>query len=290
MKRELFYDIAKQRLLIETPDGEQTEKLLPSFTDFLCKVKAERGNYLFRLIGNHLFSPPDTPPMEQFTRNPFHYAVYKTGSGKMIRMSLGEQHYHLLLTPDRCQFLSDLSLIDEKESPFLNRFLMIAFTLAAAPLKIVKLHASVIEREGKAVLFLGRSGTGKSTHTRLWEQHIPGSRLLNDDEPVVHIMDNGSVRVFGSPWSGSTPCYRNISAEAVAFVRLYQHPENKLIQIKGVTAFTALFQSAAILCSDEQHRERMFGNVSALTERVPFYRLDCRPDREAVMLSATLLK
>jgi hypothetical protein len=148
----------------------------------------------------------------------------------------------------------------------------------------------VIEHHGKAILFLGSSGTGKSTHTRLWQEHIPGSRLLNDDEPVVRIMEDGSVRVFGSPWSGSTPCYHNISAEAIAFVRLYQHPENRLSEIKGITAFTTLFQSAAILRSDEQHRERLFENVTVLTEKVPFYRLDCRPDREAVMLSARLMK
>jgi len=290
MRGELAYTIAEHRLVIATPDGEQTEKLLPSFTDFLCKAEREQGNILFRFTGNHLLSLPQVPPVEQFTRHPFRYAVYDTDLGKLIRMSRGVQHHHLLLPADLHHFRSDLTLADTSESPFLNSFLMIAFTLAAAPLKTVKLHASVIEREGKAILFLGSSGTGKSTHTRLWEQHIPGSRLLNDDEPVVRIMEDGSVWVFGSPWSGSTPCYRNISAEAVALVRLYQHPENKLVQIKGVTAFTALFQSAAILRSDEQHRERLFENVTVLTEKVPFYRLDCRPDREAVMLSARLMK
>ncbi|MDD4801130.1 MAG: hypothetical protein PHD28_08915, partial [Proteiniphilum sp.] len=76
----------------------------------------------------------------------------------------------------------------------------------------------------------------------------------------------------------------------VAWVRLYQHPENRLREIKGIAAFTSLFQSAAILRSDELHRERLFGNVTEMTERVPVYRLDCRPDREAVMLSSTLMK
>lgn len=290
MRGELAYTIAEHRLVIETPDGAQTERLLPSFTDFLSKAEREQGNILFRFTGNHLLSLPQVPPVEQFTRHPFRYAVYDTDLGKLIRMSRGVQHHHLLLPADLHHFRSDLTLADTSESPFLNSFLMIAFTLAAAPLKTVKLHASVIEREGKAILFLGSSGAGKSTHTRLWEQHIPGSRLLNDDEPVVRIMEDGSVWVFGSPWSGSTPCYRNISAEAVALVRLYQHPENKLVQIKGITAFTALFQSAAILRSDEQHRERLFENVTVLTEKVPFYRLDCRPDREAVMLSVRLMK
>jgi len=250
----------------------------------------KKNQDLFRFSGHHCCSLPDAPPVEKFDRNPFHYAVYETGSGKLIRMSKGEEHHHLLVPPDLHHFRCDLTLTDKREAPFLNTFLMIAFALAAAPLKTVKLHASVIEREGKAILFLGSSGTGKSTHTRLWQEHIPGSRLLNDDEPVVRIMEDENVRVFGSPWSGSTPCYRNISAEVAAFVRLYQHPENKLTPIKGITAFTALFQSAAILRSDEQHREHLFGNATEIIERVPFTGLDCRPDREAVMLSATLME
>src|SRR5690554_5240367 len=176
MRGELAYTIAEHRLVIETPDGAQTERLLPSFTDFLCKAEREQGNILFRFTGNHLLSLPQVPPVEQFTRHPFHYAVYETETGRLIRMSRGVQHHHLLVPPDLYHFRSDLTLADTSESPFLNSFLMIAFTLAAAPLKTVKLHASVIEREGKAILFLGSSGTGKSTHTRLWEQHIPGSR------------------------------------------------------------------------------------------------------------------
>ncbi|MDD2512137.1 MAG: hypothetical protein PHS71_02670 [Proteiniphilum sp.] len=290
MKRELDYIIAGHRLLIETPDGEQTQKLLPSFSVFLGNGTAEETDPLFRFSGSTIMIMPETPPVEQFTRHPFHYAVSETDLGKLIRMSRGEQHHHLLIPRNLHHFLSDLTLTDQEESPILNSFLMIAFTLAAAPLKTVKLHASVIERAGKAILFLGSSGTGKSTHTRLWQEHISGSTLLNDDEPVVRITEEGEVRVYGTPWSGSTHCYRNRSAGVVAWVRLYQHPENRLREIKGIAAFTSLFQSAAILRSDELHRERLFGNVTEMTERVPVYRLDCRPDREAVMLSSTLMK
>ncbi len=290
MRDGLTYTIAEHRLGIDMPDAEQTQKLLPSFADFLSKTESDKDDILLRFSGNHLLSLPQTPPLEQFIRQPFHYAVYETETGRLIRMSSGVRHHLLLLPADLHHFRSDLTLADASESSFLNSFLMIAFTLAAAPLKTVKLHASVIEQKGKAILFLGSSGTGKSTHTRLWQTHIPGSSLLNDDEPVVRIMEDGSVRVFGSPWSGSTPCYRNISAEAVAFVRLSQHPENRLSEIKGITAFTSLFQSAAILRSDGQHREQLFANVTEMSDRVPVYRLDCRPDRAAVMLSARLMK
>ena len=65
----------------------------------------------------------------------------------------------------------------------------------------VALHGSCIVYKGKAVLFLGESGTGKSTHTRLWRENIAGSKLLNDDSPIVRY-EEGGVWVYGSPWSG----------------------------------------------------------------------------------------
>jgi serine kinase of HPr protein (carbohydrate metabolism regulator) len=61
--------------------------------------------------------------------------------------------------------------------------------MASALFSTLKLHASVIEKEGRALLFLGKSGTGKSTHSRLWQQYVPGCSLLNDDEPVVRVND-----------------------------------------------------------------------------------------------------
>ena len=55
----------------------------------------------------------------------------------------------------------------------------------------VALHGSCIVYKGKAVLFLGESGTGKSTHTRLWRENIAGSKLLNDDSPIVRYEEGG---------------------------------------------------------------------------------------------------
>lgn len=113
--------------------------------------------------------------------------------------------------------------------------------------------------------------------------------MLNDDEPIVRVLNDGSVRIYGAPWSGSTPCYRNASAEVAAFVRLYQHSENKLTQLKGITAFAALFQSAAILRSDNENRDLTIATVNDILEQVPIYRLDNLPDREAVGMTETLM-
>ena len=67
------------------------------------------------------------------------------------------------------------------ESSRLRFILWLAFNLFSVPLGIMAIHSSTIVCKGKANLFLGESGTGKSTHTRLWLNNIEGSRLLNDD-------------------------------------------------------------------------------------------------------------
>ena len=103
----------------------------------------------------------------------------------------------------------------------------IAYGVVTAPFGTVAIHTSTIACQGKAILFLGESGTGKSTHTRLWQEHIEGAALLNDDSPIIRIID-GKPWVYGSPWSGKTPCYKNESYPLAACVRLSQAPYNQM--------------------------------------------------------------
>lgn len=125
---------------------------------------------------------------------------------------------------------SDLLADGREPHQSLMRFgLWIMFGIAISP-EAIAIHSSTIECEGRAVLFLGESGTGKSTHTRLWQEHIPGARLLNDDSPIIR-MYQGQATAFGSPWSGKTPCYRNISRPIAGIVRLSQAPANEITRL-----------------------------------------------------------
>ncbi|MEG0499028.1 MAG: hypothetical protein RR522_04050, partial [Alistipes sp.] len=97
--------------------------------------------------------------------------------------------------------------------------LWMMFGLALNPRHTVAIHSSVIRWGDGVVMFLGESGTGKSTHTHLWGKHIAGATLLNDDSPIVGMVE-GVTTAFGSPWSGKTPCYKNESYPIRAIVRL----------------------------------------------------------------------
>lgn len=172
------------------------------------------------------------------------------------------------------------------KSPRLLRFaLWVGYGLLAAAQQTLCMHASVIVCRGKAVLFLGESGTGKSTHTRLWQEHVPGVILLNDDSPVVRICGDLPF-VYGSPWSGKTPCYRNERAELAAVVRLSQAPYNRIRQLKIVEAFGALFPSCPpAFARDKILRGHVCSILSKVLCHIPVYHLACLPDAEAVRLS-----
>lgn len=200
-------------------------------------------------------------------------------------MPFSSREEYLLLTNDdysRCEtYLPD----NTSEAAFVfNNILMMLFAFTAAQHRTLLLHASVTALDGRGYLFLGRSGTGKSTHSRLWNRCIEGSELLNDDNPALQLTADSGV-VYGTPWSGKTPCYRNVSAKVAGIVRLEQAPVNKIEHVRRVIqGFALLLPSCSIALWDE----KVAGNVRRLVEAaarvVPTYRLSCLPNEEAAKL------
>ena len=286
----IHYNIAGHSLLIETTDFETTRRLIPSFDPFFVKKEDITQNILFRFIGNKKIIIPETDSVDIVEFYGISYNVFLEEGVMTVCMSKQEKEYYFQISADKSTVITDITLIKESESFFLLYFLRTAYGIISAYHKTLKIHASVIEKEGKALIFLGKSGTGKSTHSKLWQKYVPGCALLNDDEPIIRIMNDGTIKVFGAPWSGSTPCYRNAYAEVSAFVHLYQSDENRLTKQNGVESFTSLLQSTAIMRSDIDNRTMIISMINDILEKVSVYRLDNRPDREAVSLSETLLR
>ena len=135
------------------------------------------------------------------------------------------------------------------------------------------------------MLFLGESGTGKSTHTRLWLENIEGSHLLNDDSPVLAI-ENGRPMVYGSPWSGKTRCYIPYHFPLAAIVRLSQAPSNSIRLLSVPEAIAALQPSLPpALMQDESFADQLFAIISSTIKRVPAFHLACLPDETAARMS-----
>ena len=165
----------------------------------------------------------------------------------------------------------------------LNTSLMIQYTFATAGLGTLLLHASVTRYEGRGNLFFGVSGTGKSTHSRLWHEFVPGSDLMNDDNPVIRLED-GQFFVYGSPWSGKTICYRNVVAPVNALVRLEQYPENRITRLESLQAYASIIAAVSTIRWNHDIMSLLIPTIERVAMTVPCFQLRCRPDEEAVQV------
>lgn len=165
----------------------------------------------------------------------------------------------------------------------LDTALMLLYTFASSKLDTLLVHASTVKYKGKGYLFLGKSGTGKSTHSRLWIENISGTELLNDDNPIIRIVD-GKVYVYGSPWSGKTNCYRNRRIPVGGIVRLQQAPFNRISPLSGIKAYAALLPSCSCMKWNHDMAEANHSTISKVIGSVPVYSLECLPDKEAAIL------
>ncbi len=148
------------------------------------------------------------------------------------------------------------------------------------------IHCSANVFDGRAAIFLGESGTGKSTHTRLLRERYPESSLLNDDSPLIRVMPDGRVLVFGSPWSGKTPCYKAESHPLAAIVRLSQAPFNRITRLNPLSAIGAMLPSAPpALNYTEETSDAVCNYISEILDEVPVWSLECLPNTEAAELS-----
>ncbi len=170
----------------------------------------------------------------------------------------------------------------------LNNALMVLYALATAGLGTALFHSAVVSYKGRGYMFLGKSGTGKSTHARLWLKYVAGSELMNDDNPVVRFCDEvdgkpGAV-VYGSPWSGKTPCYKNVQAPVGGIVLLSQAPYNKIVRLRGVEAYAALVTSISGKRWDRSVADGLHATENSMAKTVPVWHLECLPDEAAARL------
>lgn len=142
---------------------------------------------------------------------------------------------------------------------------------------ILLFHGSALAMDGQGYIFAAPSGTGKSTHARLWRERC-GERvtMVNDDKPFLKIEETG-VTVYGSPWDGKHRLSTNTSVplKAIAIIERAEH--NSIERIGPTEAVTTLMQQSY----REEDLDKIFPLVLKLAELVPVYKLRCNMDISA---------
>ncbi len=145
-------------------------------------------------------------------------------------------------------------------------------------------HSSAIMVNGNAYLITAPSGTGKSTHARLWRELL-GDRvvMVNDDKPIIRYVD-GAFYVYGTPWNGKHRLDTNCRAKIKAICNIYQAKENK-IENMSAKDMIAVILAQTLRPSELDKMDKLLSLVDKLLSSVELYRLGCNMSLEAAELS-----
>ena len=153
----------------------------------------------------------------------------------------------------------------------------------------VLFHGSVVAVDGVGYLFTAKSGTGKSTHTRLWREYF-GERavMVNDDKPLLHIADSGVV-AYGTPYNGKHRLGNDIAVPLKAICILTRGEKNNIVRIDKSEAYTMLVQQVYRPQSPLKMAETL-ELIDKLAEKTELYRLACNMDIEAAEVAYNGMK
>ena len=256
-------------------------KLLPSFAPF--STEECDGELFFQLT---VYDQLSIVPKEERKR----IRNFDTGNGDTIVDKLENGGYQYIIKDitgaDCCLLITNKDFSDcrcalngnyNMRSFGLNNALMLIYAFAGAYKQTLLIHASLVRNNNFGYAFIAKSGTGKSTQVSMWLRHIEGSDLMNDDNPIIRNIDN-EFWIFGSPWSGKTPCYRNVKARLGAIDRATTNSVDKLPPIQ---AFASLLPSCSSMKWDSDIYNAVCDTITKIVETTGIYTLHCLPNKEA---------
>ena len=149
---------------------------------------------------------------------------------------------------------------------------------------ILLMHGAVVAVDGQAYLFTAKSGTGKTTHTRLWMQQF-GDRavMVNGDKPLLHVTNTG-VTVYGTPWDGKEHLSTNMACPLRTVCILTRSEINHIERITKKEALPMLCQQIHRPAASSA-LAKMLALVDRLGSSVPLYRLGCNMEPEAAQVA-----
>ena len=153
---------------------------------------------------------------------------------------------------------------------------------------VLLMHGSVVCADGFAYLFSAPSGTGKTTHSRLWIENIDGAFILNGDKPLIRITDDGCT-VYGTPWSGKEGINRNASAPLKAICFLQRSAENGIAELKFSEVYPAVFQQV-YRPTEPENMLKTINLIKKLGAATRFYLLSCNMEPDAAITAYNGMK
>ena len=152
---------------------------------------------------------------------------------------------------------------------------------------VLLFHGSALAVDGQGYLFAARSGTGKSTHARLWREVLPGLGhrvvMINDDKPLLRFTDHG-ILVCGTPWDGMYRLSSNRMTPLRALCALKRGERNEVRPVTGDEIWPVLLRQC-YRPRTETHLKHTLELLRTLAGSGRFFELRCTMEPEAAAIS-----
>lgn len=154
---------------------------------------------------------------------------------------------------------------------------------------VVLCHGSVLEYKNDAYLFTAPSGTGKSTHTRIWREYFGDEVIMiNDDKPLLRFEEDG-VYAYGTPWDGKHHISSNRCAKLKSICFLKQNNKNSINRIRKEDALPLIINQI-YRPRQSEGMIKTLEYINELLEKVPMYSMGCNMETEAAKVAYEAMK
>lgn len=146
------------------------------------------------------------------------------------------------------------------------------------------MHGAAICYRNRAYLFTAPSGTGKTTHIRLWREYLGEAvTVINGDKPFLSVEEE-RVTVWGSPWAGKERWQQNIQAPLQGFCILKQAENNHIRRLSPEEGVSDLLRQIYWPEGGESAAKTL-ELLDCILEQIPIYQLECNISEDAVRTS-----
>ena len=286
MENSYKYVVAGHAFAVTLPDGFSKEAYLAPYEPFLCNDEAIMPLFKLRVeFADDLHEAnPGAVKDVMNDEAPYFWLFEEECDRYNFGFSYTKSHPDCILKPS-ADYSDNIVYIPKAYASRLMEFalsnsMMLLYTFNTSAYDTLMVHASVTVYKDKGYMFLGRSGTGKSTHSRMWLKNIEGTWLLNDDNPVVRFID-GEVFVYGTPWSGKTPCYKNEALPLGGVVRIVRAPHNEAKLLPPLRSYASLMPACSCMRWDRKSTDALHSTVEKVIKVVKGWDMECLPDADA---------
>lgn len=285
MEKMYKYTVAGHSFAVSLPEGYTQEEYLQSYLPFISTGDSEPLFTLKLDFVDNLKSLNPGIVRECLNDEPPYFWMFESEGGSYnFAFSYSKKHPDCILVPSD-DYKDNVVYVPSSYPSAIIEFalsnaMMLLYTFNTTPYDTLMVHASVVAHDEGAYMFLGKSGTGKSTHSSLWLKYIENTDLLNDDNPVIRV-EGDNVNIYGTPWSGKTPCYKNEVFPLNAVVRLSQAPHNVIKKLPMLQAYASLMPACSCMRWDRRSTDALHKTVEKVISRVACWHLECLPDEDA---------